>query len=337
MGKKELTAHFFAMEKLVGADLVFLQREELELALDAISEFKLDRNEEFSRFFFDGTDERCLMFQSDREDIPKPSRDTYVPGLFIKRRTSNYPYENNDTGELFQIQLSSEENELAEVTFFIIDTSLRVLMFISNQYVGSVSSFESYINNRLKEYDANIKPLPFFIDESFVKFDFAPIKNETPEEDFNLMANIGILEMNIAGSLRLMESILETKKDDDLQTTLSSLAQFSQKARAQTVKLVLSSSHGAEKLDKQIIKNIFNKMRYFFQKSEKNDKFMVKGRINDEVRYLDLLNPNYFHKTSFAYDGKYIPINGVFKRLYPIMDTYRSVFIEKNKFEENGK
>lgn len=335
MGKKTLAAHFFSIEKIIGADLTMLSRSELRLALDSISEFKVDRKEKFSRYFFDGLDERCVMFHADMEEIPKPRRTSYVPGLFIKRRTSNYPYENNDTGKLFQIRLSNENNELAEVTFFIIDISLRVLMFISNPYVGSISSFGNYINNRLKEYHSNISPLPFFSDESFVRFEFPVIVNETPENDFNSMANISTFEMHIAGSLRLMESTFKSKKDD-LQTELYNLVKFSQKARSKTIKLMLSSARMREKLDKAMINNIFKRMKPFFHNSEKNNRFIVQGRIDDEVRFLDLLNPDYFHKTSFVYEGKYIPIGGVFQKLYPIMDTYRSIFIEKNRFEEDN-
>lgn len=335
MGKKSLTAHFFTIEKMIGAELNTITKSELELALNAISNLNLDRNNNPSRYYNDGQDERCLMFRSDMAEIPKPSKDTYIPGLFIKRRTSNYPYENNDTGKLFQIQLSDEGNELAEVTFFIIDTSLRVLMFVSNPYVGSISSFGGYINNRLKEYHATINPLPFFIDESFVRFEFPVIINKTPEDDFNSMVNISTLEMHIAGSLRLMESTFKSKKDD-LHSTLFNLAQFSQRARSQTIKLVLSSARIREKLDKATIKTIFKKMRPFFNHSGRDNKFVVKGKIDDEVRFLDLLNADYFHKTSFDYDGRYIPLSGVFKKLYPIMDTYRMVFVQKNGLEEDS-
>jgi hypothetical protein len=334
MGKKTLTAHFFSIEKMVGAELTMLSKNELELALDSISEFKVDRKKELSRYFFNGIDERCVMFRSDMEEIPRPKRETYVPGLFIKRRTSNYPYENNDTGKLFQIQLSNEDNELAEVTFFIIDTSLRVLLFVSNPYVGSISSFENYINNRLKEYHSSISPLPFFNDESFVKFEFPVIINETPENDFDSMVNISVFEMYVAGSLKFLESTLKSKKDDS-QTALLKLVQLSEKTRSKTMRFMLSSSYGSEKLDKATIKQIYKRMKPFFNNSEKENKFIVKGKIDDEVRFLDLLNADYFHKTLFSYDGKYVPIDEVFQKLYPIMDRYRDIFIQKNGFKED--
>lgn len=333
MGKKTLSAHFFSIEKMVGADLTILPRSELELALESISNLKLDRKESLGRFYFDGADERCLMFRSDMDEIPKPPKDIYVPGLFIKRRTSNYPYENNDTGKLFRIRLSDKDNELAEVTFFVIDTSLKVLMFISNPYVGSISSFEAYINNRLKEYHSSVSPLPFFSDESFVRFEFPVIINESPEKDFNLMADISTLEIYVAGSLNFLESTFRSSKDDS-ETALENLAHLAKKARSKTIKLVLSSAHMREKMDKAEIKKIFKKMGSFFRQSKENNKFVVKGRIDDEVRFLDLLNADYFHKTSFDYEGRYVPLNGVFKLLYPIMDRYRSIFIQKNGFKE---
>jgi len=334
MGVKTLTAHFFSIEKMIGTELTLLSKSEVELAIDAISKFKVDRKKKLSRYYFNGMDERCVMFRSDMEEIPRPTRKTYVPGLFIKRRTSNYPYENNDTGKLFQIRLSNEDNELAEVTFFIIDMSLRVLLFVSNPYVGSSSSLEQYFNNRLKEYHSSVNPLPFFSDESFVRLEFPVIINETPENDFDSMENISVFEMYVAGSLRFMESALDSKKDD-LQTELKNLARLSEKARSKTMKFILSSSHDSEKLDKAAINQIYKRMRPFFNGSERDNKFIVKGRIDDEVRFLDLLNADYFHKTAFSYDGKYIPIDGVFQKLYPIMDRYREVFIKKNGFKED--
>lgn len=334
MGNKALTVHFYAIEKLVGADTTLLPRNELELALKAISKLKVNRKEAFGRYYFDGADERCLMFHSDEGEIPKPKKDTYIPGLFIKRRTSNYPYENNDIGKLFQIQLSSEGNELAEVTFFIIDTSLRVLLFVSNPYVGSVSSFGAYLNNRLKEYDKAIESLPFFIDDGFVRFEFPPIINETPEDDFNLMNDISTFEMHIAGSINLLETTFSQNKGDSGEA-LKNMAFLAKKARSRTIKFVLSSGRTKEKMDKAEIKGIFKKMAPFFRKSKQDNKFIVKGKIDDEVRFLDLLNAEYFYKTSFGYEGRYVPLDGVFKRLYPIMDKYRNIFIKKNGFKED--
>jgi hypothetical protein len=337
MGKKSLTAHFYSIEKMVGAELELLPKSELDSALKAVSELKVDRNEEPGRYYKDSAeDERCLMFQADFPEIPSPARSAYIPGLFIKRRTFNYPYENNDTGNLFQISLSDEDNELAEVTFFVIDTSLRVLMFISNPYVGAISSLEAYFNNRLKEYHESVSPLPFLIDEGFVKLDFPPIVNETPEKDFNAMADISVLEMHIAGSLNLLENTFRSSSDDS-GAALEKVAQLAKKTRSKTIKIMFSSAHMKEKMNKSEIYKVFKKMRLFFRQSGQNNKFIVKGRIDDEVRVLDLLNADYFHKTSFDYDGRYVPIKEVFKRLYPIMDRYRAVFIKTNKFEEDNK
>jgi hypothetical protein len=67
-------------------------------------------------------------------------------------------------------------------------------------------------------------------------------------------------------------------------------------------------------------------MKSFFKNSNQNNKFVVKGKIDDEVRFLDLLNADYFHKTSFSYDGRYVPIDAVFSKLYPIMNRYRPIF-----------
>ena len=335
MGVKTLTAYFFSIEKMQGVETTPISKYELELATKSISELKLDRNKSISRFYNDGIDERYLILKSDRNDIPTPSRISYIPGLFIKRRTTNYPYENDDIGNLFQLSLSSEGNELAEVTFFIIDTSLRVLMYVSNLYVGSTSSFGAYFNNRLKEYHEKVSPLPIFSDENFVRIDFPFIANESPENDFNSMIDISTLEIDIAGSLKLLENNLKSGNDDS-KTMFRDLAKLAQKTRSNTIKLVLSSGHIKNKLDKAVISTIYKKLKSFFKQARQNNKFIVKGKIDDEVRFLDLLNAHYFHKTSFDYDGRYVPLDDVFKRLYPIMDRYQHIFKEMNKFKEDN-
>jgi len=114
------------------------------------------------------------------------------------------------------------------------------------------------------------------------------------------------------------------------------LAKLAQKTRSNTIKLVLSSGHIKNKLDKAVISTIYKKLKSFFKQARQNNKFIVKGKIDDEVRFLDLLNAHYFHKTSFDYDGRYVPLDDVFKRLYPIMDRYQHIFKEMNKFKEDN-
>jgi len=74
MGRKTLTAHFFTIDKMVGTELIPLPKDELDLVLQSISKLNLDRNEEVGRYFFDGSDERCLLFQQDTPDIPNPPK-----------------------------------------------------------------------------------------------------------------------------------------------------------------------------------------------------------------------------------------------------------------------
>jgi len=202
---------------------------------------------------------------------------------------------------------------------------MGILMYISNLYVGSIHRFNAYINNRLREYSTNISKLPFFSDETFIGIEFPSIVNETPEKDFDSMVGISSLEINVAGSLKLMESIFKSEKDDT-QAALHKLVQLAQNTRSSTIKLYMSAARTGKELDKKEIENIFRKMRLFFQKSFKDNKFVVKGKIDDDVRFLDLLNADYFHKTTFEYKGRYVPIDEVFDQLYSIMDRYQLIF-----------
>jgi len=75
-------------------------------------------------------------------------------------------------------------------------------------------------------------------------------------------------------------------------------------------------------------------MKRFFESTEDDHKFSMKGNIDEETRYLDLLNAEYFHRSTFEYEGRYVPLDTVFTRLYSIFNEYRGRFIQQNGFEE---
>jgi hypothetical protein len=332
MNKKAFTVYFFSIEKMIGVEQKLISKKELAVMVASIQRLSMDRHSTSSRYYDNGKDERYVVFQSDRNDIPEPNNKSYVPGLFIKRRTSNYPYENDDSGNLFPIKLSDDENKLAEVTFFVIDTSLRVLLFVSNKYVGSSSAFEEYINKKLSGDNRQDKHV---LQNTDKRIALPFIINENPEKEFDLMVDVSTMELRVAGSLPLLESLLVNDNNSSAQS-MKTLAQFAQQSRSQSINLIFSSGHQRkEKLDKSEIRNLYKKMKRFFKNSDSDNKFVVKGVIDEETRYLDLLNDQYFHKSTFDYDGPYLPLTQVFKDLYLLMDKYREIFIRENKFSED--
>jgi hypothetical protein len=334
MSSKTFTVYFYSIEKLVGEEQTMIAKKELREDINFIQALSLDKNVSPGRFYNNGKDDRCIIFQSDRNDIPKPKNKDYLPGLFIKRRSSGYPYENDDKGNLLEIKLTDDKNELAEVTYFVIDMSLRVLLLVNNRYVGSSSSFEEYLNNRICE--SAKKPQQKFPDNDMeTRIILSFIINENPEREFNSMMNISSLELRIAGSLKFLESFLDNDKSSSAQT-MQQLAKFAENSRSKSIKLLFSSGHQQkEKLDKKEISNLYKKLKKFFNQSEGKDKFMVKGVIDEEIRYIDLLNDRYFHQCSFDYDGPYLPLGNVFRELYNMMDKYHDIFIHGNLFQED--
>jgi hypothetical protein len=334
MSTKTLTVYFYSIDKLVGAEQTKISKKELKSAMDSIQALVLDKNANHTRFYDDGKDERCIIFQSDRNDIPKQKNKDYLPGLFIKRRSNNYPYENDDKGNLLEIKLSNNENELAEVTYFIIDMSLRVLLLVNNRYVGSSTSFEGYLKNRI---DESVKTAHYqvFDEDMETRIVLSFIINEDPEHEFMSMTDISSLELRIAGSLKLLESFLDNDKNSSAQA-MKNLVQFAEHSRSKTINLLLSAGQQRkEKLDKKEIANLYKKLKKFFKESESKNKFALKGIIDEETRYIDLLNDRYFHKCSFDYAGRYLPLNDVFAELYILMDKYHDIFIRNNSFEED--
>jgi hypothetical protein len=235
---------------------------------------------------------------------------------------------------LIEIKLTNEKNELAEVTYFIIDMSLRVLLLVNNKYVGSSRAFEDYLNNRIKEA-GKISNHQIFNNDMETRIVLPFIMNENPEQEFNSMINISMLELRIAGSLELLESFLDNESNSSAQT-MKSLIKFAGQSRSKSIDLLFSSGHQRkEKLDKKELSNLYNRLERFFKVSSDKNKFMLKGIIDEETRYIDLLNAQYFHKCSFCYDGRYLPLNSVFSDLYKLMDKYHDTFIRENSFQED--
>jgi hypothetical protein len=335
MSTKTLTVYFYSIDKLVGAEQTKISKKELKSAIDSVQALALDKNANPTRFYDNGKDERCIIFQSDRDDIPKTKSKDYLPGLFIKRRSSNYPYENDDKGNLLEIKLSNNKNELAEVTYFIIDMSLRVLLLVNNKYVGSSTAFEDYLKNRIDESVKTTHHQVFDKDmETRIVLSF--IINEDPEHEFMSMTDISSLELRIAGSLKLLESYLDNDKNSSAQA-MKNLVQFAEHSRSKTISLLFTTGHQKrEKLDKKEITNLYKRLKIFFTESaDTNNKFILKGVIDEETRYIDLLNDRYFHKCSFDYTGRYLPLNEVFRELYILMDKYHDIFIRNNSFKED--
>lgn len=335
MSKKTFTAYFHSIEKSVGAEQVMVTKDELISAIDSIRSLVLDKSISLSRFYDNGKDERCIIFRSDHEYIPATKNKDYLPGLFIKRRSSNYPYENNDKGDLLKIKLADDNNELAEITYFIIDMSLCVLLLVNNKYVGSSTAFEEYLNNRINENAKTSPEKQIFEKDMETRIVLPFIINEDPEKEFNSMVNISSFELRIAGSLEFLEYFIDNKRNGSAKT-IKNLIQFAKHSRSKSITLMFSSGHQQkEKLDKYEINSLYKNLKEFFAKSTDENRFMVKGIIDEETRCIDLLNDRCFHKCSFDYDGRYPPLNSVFNELYRLMNKYHDIFIRENSFKEN--
>jgi len=116
--------------------------DELDRLFLSIQQLPLTLTSTPTRYADPGTGiESCIIFSQDKCGLSIPEKEFFVTGLFIKRRNAGYPYEEDGTGNLAELKLINEQNEIAEVTYFVIDKRNGVLSWVNNKFCGSSHSF----------------------------------------------------------------------------------------------------------------------------------------------------------------------------------------------------
>lgn len=321
--KKDITVYFYLIKKVVGIQEADVTTPELQHLIDCIKKLPIELESNPTRFLNISNSEKCVIFNSDEtKTVPKIKSIAKgcVYGVYFKRRDKNYPYENDGTSNLFEIKLSSEENELAEVTYFIMDVENKILSFITNRFVGSINDFTEYLNSMYKKACES-----FSMPEQDIRLSFPLILNENAEGDFDKMTNLTQLSLSVGGNIKAMEEFVSPgNKSSD--KTIAELIRFTKESNAMTLKLIFGVGRTKENINKKSIKELYNTLKSFFKNNSKQNSFMVTGSIDEESRVLDLLKDEYFHKTTFSYSTRYMPLDMVFKNLYEIHNKYIEIF-----------
>lgn len=328
---KDITIYFHLINKEIGTSNLNISSNEIKHVIDAIKKLPVDIHKTPTRFFMNAGVERCILFDSDSsKTIPqiKNKMEGCIHGLYFKRRNKNYPYENDGTTNLFEISLSDNENELAEITYFILDIKHKILLFVSNRYAGSINDFEDYINKKFKEACTRFKISDFKENNKAVKIIFPFILNENSEADFNGMTNLSSMDIKIGGNLSQLEPYITNEKNSGAEA-VKSIINFCQEANSQTITISIGVGRTKEEINKKIIKTLYQSLKKFLKHNPKQNSFKVKGCIDTETRFLDLVKDEYFHKTTFTYAHRYLPLDIVFENLYDIHKKYIDIFLKQ--------
>jgi hypothetical protein len=338
-----LTEEFIAVSKKVFKVLFFrifkcdtkeenlaqLTSRELTEILTAIQELPLDIGQIPSRYSGNGTndDDFAVIFPNDNKKIPKLPG--FWSGVFIRRRNSNYPFEEDGEGNLMELKLSDDSNEIAEMACFLIDVEKGILLWQSNRSVSGFNRFADYLTDtfrkakdraqaKVKSADKKDFYSPLIIGDKKAKIDFQYVINKEAISEFeNDMEKIKSVSFKISGDMQELESLVSEKKSvrDDLLNLIKTANQSGAASLEYSIKAVKSTE-----LKKSFISGIFQLLKDKLPSAGRH--FQITGQIDDESRTLDLINDKLYYQTEIEISGRYLPAKKIFAKLEDAYKKY---------------
>lgn len=319
--QKNITAYFLHLTKNSAGNVRNLDTKELSKLFELLKNIPINTSDGSITRYGKDTD-WMLLFKEDNV-ITIPEFNNYECSLFIKRRTTAYPYQKNEDGNLLELNLSTD-SELVEVTYLLFDKEKNILLMANNQNVGGHNALAEYLNNVI----VNCTNYRFKIDKDDAILDLSYIMNETPEDDFNLLSDIKSLSMRVSGDLKDMEDFI-TPGSSNIKSALKQIANLGKNANCGSIKLEFMKSRKSESwLDKNIINKVYKVLKPFYDKDKHKNKFTVNGSIDGETRIIDLFNDKFTFHTKFEYNTRYISPTRVLNILAEAFENYRQTLIK---------
>jgi len=296
-------------------DKLFLNIQQLPLTLTNIP----------TRYANPGTGtENCIIFSQDKCGLNIPEKEYFISGLFIKRRNAGYPYEEDGTGNLAELKLIKEQNEIAEVTYFIIDKRNGVLSWVNNKFCGSSNTFITYLNSKFEEITSgNVAVEPLLVDNEAAQLEAFFIANPDSYDEFvKNMKRIRQLEFKIAMNANDSENYYLDSHKGNTNEIMIGLLEAMQQSNCHSLRLELSMGHSKKRdISKDFVKRIFA----WLCQDDKNlaEEFIVRGSIDEQSRTLDLISDKFLYQASLNYRDKYVPSLQVFEQLFSAYFQYR--------------
>ena len=287
-----------------------------------------------SRYSEAGTqEERCLIFLDEIKDHTSISTD-YIPALFIKRRGGSRPFEEDGHGNLFELKLSDEENQIAEVGFVLFCIKSSLALWIYNPMVGGINLFADYLNNAFRRScKGGLNSIPFSELGPIDDIAFHYIRYPNAESDFKSdYFKPSVLEFNIAAKNEdLSNGFLFGGSDGD---EIRLIRHFIKQSNCTRFKMEIASEKPSKKkfttgfespiLKKGFISSLYDQTIEYLRGKD-GSKFIVKGKgIDEDNKVLDLINSKLIYELDISYDGATIPINDLLLRLLSLAKSKES-------------
>jgi hypothetical protein len=249
-----------------------------------------------------------------------------VPAIFIHRRGNYKPFEEDGQGHLIELKLNNIHNELAEISYVLINVENGFCFWVYNPFVGGTNQFTEYINRKIVELSKNgFVPYEYYGNIPF--FDIAHIIQNNAFDEFDKAAFIRKLEYNVSSTPDRLTQYYLTETDDGEGMDL--LRHFIEHSGCARVSLELSADKKRRdkktkkpmisSLDKTFVKRLFQQTEGILRENQTNQFNIIGTTIDDDSKVIDLLYQRLYYRIKIIPEGDFISISVVMDHLIDLM------------------
>lgn len=344
--KKDLSIYFLHLIKEKGtADTenykwASITKDELLKIINDIKSLPFDSSEPANRYS-DEEDPKCIIFSDD--DIIKnnphffiPKIENFVTGAFFKKRNTDFPYQADDDNTIQRLNLP-DGSVIIETTYFIIEPRHRILIWLGNKTTSGYKGFVEYLTrkyysvckheNREKPTQKNKNKMmtdysPLIVETKPARIGANLIINPDNYQEFkDSMFNISEFELKIAGSMVEMDKLYGA--NSDIESALKRAISIGNDLGCGSI-YVKVQSEKEKSLEKGKILKVVESLKSIKEKQ----KIIVRGEIDDEKRYIDLIEDHFTYKTTINIEDRYIDQRKIFDAMKKGYDIYIKRMLE---------
>jgi hypothetical protein len=327
MKQKELRVYVLGIYKENPQGRFPIRADELRGLLESLRALPVNMSEPGRSRYSDPLtgEEHCMIF-SDEVAPPILLDKKIVGGVFIRRRSSTRPFEEDAHGHLIELRLSDETNQIAEVAFFLVHIEQGVLFWIPNPIVGGINRLSSYVNGKFSLCSfIGINKVDLAINHVESSIVFSNVIYPNAYRDFvDKMTEVFSLELDLVGQKEeLAQLLLGERPDEKREIELMRHLFNSSNCTKLSIGLRADSRGRPSKkepkrkhsLNKDFLLDLWVSTRPALE-SNPNSKFFVRGKMTDEeTRILDLLNARLMYGVDLKYDGPCLPLPEVLAKM----------------------
>jgi len=289
------------------------------------------------RYMTDKDDTHCLLFWDHSVGGMHTGNihGDIIDGIIYKRRGANWPFLENGAGQFQGIHVSSSDESLAEITFFTLDKRRSVILFVSNPRAASTKILGDYFSHQWRmgvncmrstpgnEHFQCTEPFPIFL-----SFMMHPNK----ASDFEQLRNLSKMEISLSGGdfmgmveRSLHDSPINNRMDQMIISGIDAARcygsrSFTISASINHDDIILTNPKDWLSRIGQRVLSLFSEPFAENRPSRGKNKVSITGKVDDQTRTIDLFEDRFLIKTSFAYEGRYLPFSSVFDKLHNIFE-----------------